>query len=397
MKPIYLDNAATTKVDPKVFRAISPYFLSKYGNASESHVLGIEARKAVEEARKKIASLLGDDPSTIIFTGSATESINLSHKGLIESIKPKASNKKAHIVTSLVEHKAVIMTCGHLDSTGQTETTFLPVDSSGKIKLRSLEKAIKKETVLVSIMYVNNEVGTIQPVRQIGNLIRKINKKRKVRNLPRIYFHTDATQAIGYLNCDVDYLGVDLLSFSGHKIYAPKGIGVLYARDSSLLTAQIDGGGQEGGLRSGTENMPYIVGVAKAIDLIDKTKKSELLLTKKLRDRLINGLLKIPGVKLTGHPIDRIHHIASFLVKGVEGEEVVLMLSSLGIMASSGSACTSNTRLPSRVLTAMGIAAEDSRGSIRFSLGRYTKKEDVEYVIEKMPEVITKLRKMGPR
>jgi len=397
MKQIYLDNAATTRVDSKVFRAISPYFLSKYGNASEYHVLGMEARKAIETARKRIASFLGDDPSTIFFTGSATESINLSHKGLIETIKTKSSKKKVHIITSLVEHRAVIMTCGHLDSMEQAETTFLPVDSFGKVKLKSLEKTIKNKTVLVSIMYVNNEVGTIQPVREIGNLIRKINQKRKIKNLPRIYFHTDATQAIGYLNCDIDYLGVDFLSFTGHKIYAPKGVGVLYARNSSLLIPQIDGGNQEGGLRSGTENVPYIVGIAKAIDLIDKTKKSELLLTKKLRDRLINSLLKIPGVKLTGHPIDRIHHIASFIVKDVDGEAVVLMLSDLGIMISSGSACASNTLSPSRVLTAMGIVAEDSHGSIRLSLGRNTKKEDIEYVIKKLPEVITKLRKTTPR
>ncbi len=397
MRQIYLDNAATTKVDSKVFRAISPYFLSKYGNASEYHGLGIEARKAIEKARKRIASFLGDFPSTIIFTGSATESINLSHKGLVEAAMRKTSKKKVHIITSLVEHKAVIMTCGHLDSMGYAETTFLPVDSFGKVKLKSLEKAIKDETLLISIMYVNNEVGTIQPIREIGKLIQKINRKRKKKNMPRIYFHTDATQAIGYLNCDVDYLGVDFLSFTGHKIYAPKGVGVLYARDSSLLIPQIDGGNQEGGLRSGTENVPYVVGIAKAIDLIDKTKKAELLLTKKLKDRLINKLLKIPGVKLTGHPIDRAHHIASFIIKGVEGEAVVLRLSNLGIMASSGSACTSNTLTPSRVLTAMGISAEDSHGSVRFSLGRNTKKEDVEYAAKKLPEVIEELRKMAPK
>lgn len=393
MRQVYLDNAATTKVDSKVFRAISPYFLSKYGNASVNHGLGKEAKKAIEKARKGIASFLGDFPSTIIFTGSATESINLSHKGLVEAVIRKSSKKKAHIITSLVEHKAVIMTCGHLDSMGYTETTFLPVDSFGKVKLKSLEEAIKDETLLISIMYVNNEVGTIQPIREIGKLIQKINRKRKKKNMPQIYFHTDATQAIGYLNCDVDYLGVDFLSFTGHKIYAPKGVGVLYTRDSSLLIPQIDGGNQEGGLRSGTENVPYVVGIAKAIDLIDKTQNSKLLFTKKLRDRLINRLLKIPGVKLTGHPIDRIHHIASFIIKGVEGEAVVLMLSDLGIMVSLGSACTSNTAAPSRVLTAMGISTEDSYGSVRFSLGRNTKKEDVEYVIKKLPEVIAKLRK----
>ena len=304
----------------------------------------------------------------------------------------KPSKNKAHIITSVVEHKAVIMTCGHLDSLGYAETTFLPVDVFGKVKLKDLENAIKDGTLLISIMYVNNEVGTIQPIREIGKLIQKINRKRKKKNLSRIYFHTDATQAIGYLNCDVDYLGVDFLSFTGHKIYAPKGVGVLYARDSSALIPQMDGGNQEGGLRSGTENVPYIVGIAKAIDLIDKTQNSELLFTKKLRDRLINRLLKIPGIKLTGHSIDRAHHIASFIIKDVEGEAVVLMLSDLGIMTSSGSACTGKTTSPSRVLTAMGISAEESYGSVRFSLGRNTKKEDIEYVIKKLPEVIAKLR-----
>jgi len=397
MKQVYLDNAATTKVDPRVFRAISPYLLNEYGNASENHELGVGARKALDKARKRIASFLGDFPNTIIFTGSATESINLSHKGLVEAVIQKTSKKKVHIITSLVEHKAVIMTCGHLDNMGYAETTFLPVDSFGKVKLKRLEEAVKDETLLVSIMYVNNEVGTIQPIREMGSLIQKINRKRKKMNLPRIYFHTDATQAMGYLNCDVDYLGVDFLSFTGHKIYAPKGVGVLYARDRSLLIPQISGGNQEGGLRSGTENVPYIVGIAKAIDLIDKTQKSELLRTKKLRDKLINKLLKIPGVKLTGHPTDRVHHIASFTIKGVRGDVVVPMLSGLGIMASSGSACTSNTTTPSRVLTAMGISAEDADGSVRFSLSRNTKKEDVEYVIKKLPEVIAELRETTPR
>jgi cysteine desulfurase len=397
MKQIYLDNAATTQVDPQIFRKMSPFFLTKYGNASEPHVLGIEAREAIEDGRARIASFLGDDPSTIIFTGSATESINLSHKGLIESTKLKPLSKKAHIITSRVEHRAVIMTCKHLDTLKQAETTYLPVDSFGKVKLAILEKAIKNETVLVSIMYVNNEVGTIQPIREIGNLIRKLNKKRRTKMLPRIYFHTDATQAIGYLNCDVGYLGVDFLSFTGHKISAPKGIGVLYAKDPGVLVPQIDGGDQEAGLRSGTENVPYIVGIAKAIDLIDKTTKAELFLVKQLRDKLINGLLKIPDVKLTGHPIDRIHHIASFVAKDVDGDAVVRMLSDLGIIISSGSACTSNTRVPSRVLMAMGIEAEDTVGAIRFSLCKNTIKKDIDYVLKTFPEVIFKQRKTTPK
>lgn len=392
MKPIYLDNAATTKVDRKVYQAMSPYFLNKYGNPSAQHKLGHEARKAIESAREKIASFLGADTDTIFFTGSATESINLCHKGLIENIKNKFPNKKLHTVTTKIEHKAVIMACKHLDRVHGTESTYLPIDSYGKVELEDIENAIRNETVLVSIMYVNNEVGTTQPIHEIGNLIKKINRKRMDKDLPRVYFHTDATQAAGYLDCDVNYLGVDFLSFSGHKIHAPKGVGVLYASDKNLLIPQMDGGGQENDLRSGTENVPSIVGIAEAVNIIDKTKKSELIQIKNLRDRIIGGLTKISGVRLTGHPEDRIHHIASFIIENVEGKKLVHELSDLGIMISTGSACSSGENHQPRVIKAMGISSDNSHGYVRFSLSRHTKKEEVDFAIKKTLETIEKLR-----
>ena len=394
MKKIYLDNAATTKVDSRVFMAMKPYFLDKYGNASEFHILGREAKMAVEEARSKIASFLGADPSEIVFTGSATESINLSHKGLVEALRQVDDKRqKLHIITSQIEHKAVLETCGHLEKLGLAKISYLPVDRYGVVDVKEVKKAIRPETVLISLMYVNNEVGTIEPIKEVGLLVKKLNKSGH----ERIYFHTDATQAIQYLDCNVDRLGVDFLSLTGHKIYAPKGMGVLFVRDGTPLVRQLDGGGQESGLRASTENTPYIVGIAKAIDLIAKAAKSETVRINKLRDKLISEVLKIPGVKLTGHTSNRAPHIASFIVDGAEGEAMVLALSDLGICVSSGSACTASDLSPSHVLTAMGIPPEKSHGSIRFSLGRDSKNEDIDLVIDKLPKVIKRLRKMAPK
>lgn len=389
MRLVYLDNAATTSTDPEVFKAMKPFFLKKYGNVSEFHRLGREAKKAVEVSRQKLASFLGAEANEIIFTGSATESINLSHKGLIEALQGEfKGKKKPHIITSSIEHKAVLETCQHLESLAKADVTHLSVDSYGRIDLEALEKEIRPETVLVSIIYVNNEVGTIQSIREIGALVKKNNRK--------IYFHTDATQAIQYLNCNVDFLNVDLLSLTGHKIYAPKGVGALYVREGVPLARQIDGGGQESGLRSGTENVPYIIGLGKAVELIEKSKNNNPKKVQKLREKLIKRVLKIPGVKLTGHPVKRAPHIASFIFEGVEGEAVVLRLSDVGICISSGSACTSSDLNPSHVLTAMGIPPEKSHGSLRFSLGKDTCNEEVDYLIEKLPGIVKDLRKMAP-
>jgi len=412
MKKVYLDNAATTSVDPSVFAAMKPYFSVKYGNASEPHIWGQEARQVVEKSRETIANFLNAKPSEIYFTGCATESINLAHKGLLEAKLREFSNsnpstssgqvfqfskKKPHIITTSIEHKAVLETCNHLEKAGMATVTYLPVDHFGLIDLKQLEKKIRPETVLVSVMYVNNEVGTVEPIEEVGQLIKKINESRIAKKESRIYFHTDATQAMQYFDCDVNKLNVDLLSFTGHKFYAPKGIGALYLRTGTPLVRQIDGGGQEKRLRAGTENVPYIVALAKALELVSskfKVQSSKLI---ESRDFLIKEMLKIKDVELTGHPEKRAPHIASFVVKGVEGEAMLLMLSDKGIAAASGSACTSGVLSPSHVLLAMGIAPEVAHGSMRFSLGKDTTKEDIDYVIKTFPSIVERLRLMAPK
>lgn len=398
MKVIYLDNSATTACDLNVLKAMEPFFAKKFGNPSEPHFLGREALLAVVAARKQVANLLGADYQEIVFTGSATESINLSHKGLIEAIKSKdVTKKKLHLITSQIEHKAVLETCRHLENSGLVEMTYLPVDGFGKVSVKELQQSIREETALVSIMYVNNEVGTIQPLEEIGQLLQRINEQKTKNHKSKIYFHSDITQAVQYLDCDVNKLGVDFLSFTGHKIYAPKGIGALYIKRSTPIIRQMDGGRQELGFRAGTENVPYIVGLGKAAELIGELQEKEDKRLKKLQKRLISRVLKIPGVKLTGHPSERAPHIASFLVDGAEGESIVLLLSDKGIIASTGSACNSNELKPSHVLSAMKIRPEDSHGSIRFSLGRESTSEDINYVVKVLPGVIKKLREMAPK
>lgn len=388
MRIIYLDNAATTRVDPKVFRVMKPFFFKKYGNASEFHILGREARAAIEKARARVAKFLKATPSEVIFTSCATESINLSHKGLVEELSTSfKKDEKPQVITCSIEHKAVLEVCRHLEENGLADVNYLKVDKFGQIRIEDLKRAITSQTVLISIGYVNNEVGTIQPIEEIGRLIKGINKNRK----RKIYFHTDATQAIKYLNVSVLDLCVDFLSFTGHKINAPKGIGVLYKRTGVEIVRQTDGGGQEGRLRAGTENVPYIVGIGKAIELIKPDKKVGVLC-----HRLIQDVLKIKGVKLTGHPTQRVPHIASFIVDGVEGEAMVLALSDLGVIASSGSACTSGDLRPSHVLAAMGIPPEKSHGSLRLSLDKNTTLKDIDFITENLPEVVKKLRLMSP-
>lgn len=391
-KIVYFDNAATTKTDPRIFRTMRPYFLKEYGNASEPHFLGQTARKAIEESRGKVAEVLNAADEDIVFTGSATESINLAVKGLVESIGMDLKEGKPHIITCSVEHKAVLETCKHLEMSGLADVTYVSVDRWGMVSIKEILRAIKSRTVLISIMYVNNEVGTIQPIIEIGQLVKKINSGKK-----KVFFHSDATQAVSYLKLDVDSLGVDLLSFTGHKIYAPKGVGVLYLRKGTPLRRQIDGGQQEFGLRAGTENVPYIVALSEAVKL---TSENQVFVTKRVReltDRLINGLTNIKGLSLTGHPTQRAPHIASFVVNGVEGEAMVLLLSNQGIITSTGSACASGDLRPSHVLLGMGIKQEFAHGSIRFSLGKDNTAQEVDYVIETFSKVITQLREMAPK
>lgn len=395
MKTVYLDNAATTATDSEVLAAIEPYFDKKYGNPSEPHILGREAKIAIENARNNVAFFLKAKAEEIVFTGSATESVNLSHKGLVESLMENFNGKKKpHVITSSIEHKAVLETCRHLEGSGRVSVTYLPVDKFGRVDVNEIKETIRPETILISIMYVNNEVGTIEPIQKIGSIIKKVNG---IRRNNRIYFHTDATQALQCLNCEVDSLGVDFLSFTGHKIYAPKGVGALYIREGTPIIRELDGGNQESGLRAGTENVPYIVGLGKAIEIIKKSKTFSSEKTTKLRDELTKRVLAIPGVKLTGHPTERVSHIASFVIEGVEGEAMVLLLSDLGIIASSGSACTSADLTASHVLTAIGISPEISHGSLRFSLGKNTTEQEIDYVINKLPIVVNRLRQMSPR
>ncbi len=391
MKKIYFDYAATTPVDKEVLKAMLPFFSKTYGNPSEVHFLGQEAKRNIDQSRKIIADFLKAEPEEVIFTSGATESINLAHKGLVEALSCQG---KPHLIVSAVEHKAVLATCQHLEKLGLATITYLPVDKFGMIDLRELEKEIRSETVLVSVMYVNNEVGTIQPIKEIGRLLKRINQKRK----KKVFFHTDATQAISYLDCQVDQLGVDLLSFTGHKIYAPKGVGVLYVRKGTRLARQQDGGGQEFNLRSGTENVPYIVALGKAVALLSTQKfKLKTQKLKKLTQKLIVGVLQIPGIKLTGHPTLRVPHIASFVIKNSESESMLLLLSDKGIAAAAVSACNSASLQPSHVLKAMRIPEDLLNNSLRFSLGKDSQEEEVDEVLKSLKEVINYLRELAPK
>jgi cysteine desulfurase len=390
---IYLDNAATTAVSKEVFSAMKPFFLKIYANPSQAHQMGAQARTAFEKARGDIAIFLNCNPREVIFTGSSTESINLAHKGLVEK-QTQTTNKKPHIITSQIEHKATIESCKHLEKLNLASVTYLPVNKYGMLKMEDIKKAITKNTILISLIYVNNEVGTIQPIEQIGKLIEKANLDRKHKQ--HIYFHVDATQAIQYLNCKVNDLKADLLSFSGHKIHAPKGIGALYIRKNTPIARQTDGGGQEFGLRAGTENVPYAVGLGEAIKQVSNSKSLKINKLKKLQNKLIKGVLKNQGVSLTGHPTNRVPHIASFIIKKVEGEALVLYLSQYGIQAASGSACTSEVLQPSHVLTAMGVSAEHSHGSLRLSTSKDTTSQEIKTLINVLPKVISNLRTMAP-
>jgi len=382
-KLVYLDYAATTPVYPEVVRAMLPYFSDKFGNPSSIHRWGQEARVAVDKAREKIAGLLGCEPREIIFTGTTTTSDNLAIQGVVRALKDRGN----HIITSAIEHHAVLDVVKALEKEG-ARTTFLPVDEHGLIDLESLKKAINEETILVSVMYANNEVGTTQPIKEIAAII-----KQKSKNLgTQTYFHTDATAAVGWLDINVNDLRVDLMSLGAHKFGGPKGIGLLYLRAGTPLKPMTFGGHHEFNLWPGTEAVPLIVGMAKAMELTNLKAKSLKVKVKSLRDRLIKGVLKIPGTRLVSHPEKCLADIASFIVQGVEGEAMLLLLSEKGIAASSGSACTSGKLKPSHVLLAMGIPPEKAHGSIRFSLGLETTEEEIDYVLKVFPGIVKRLR-----
>lgn len=415
MKHIYLDHSATTPVDKRVLKEMLPYFEKNFGNASSIHTPGQIAMAGVDKARERVASFLNCKTSEVIFTSGATESNNLVIKGLIGYLMDRGL-KNPHIITSSIEHDAVLAPCKELEKKG-VEVTYLPVKSNGVVDLEKLKDTIKDNTVLVSIMYVNNEVGSVQPVREIGKIIKKINDKKlndwkkiggkKNGEAPQmIYFHTDATQAPSFFNCDVEWNYVDMLSMSGHKIYGPKGVGALYLKSGIKLKPIQLGGHQEKNIRSGTLNVPGIVGLGKAVSLVNKKdiKNStcvnwlgENKKIAKLRDVLVDGLEKnIPNIVLNTDRENSTPNHAHFSFVGAEGESILISLDLAGIAVSTGSACASGSLEPSHVLLAMGIKKEIAHHSIRFTLGKNTTIEEIKKTIKILPPIIEKLRKMSP-
>lgn len=383
-RTVYLDHAATTPVDPAVVEAMLPYWTEFYGNASSLHHKGREASDALEEARQTVAGLLGCKEREVVFTGCGTESDNLALRGVAFA---QAERGKKHLITSSIEHHAVSHTVEQLAGKFGFEATFLPVDKYGLVDPDDVKRAIRDDTALVSIMYANNEVGTIEPIAEIG----------KVTRAKGVPFHTDAVQAGGSLDLNVDRLGVDLLSLSAHKFYGPKGVGVLYVRRRTPLMTMQTGGAHENRRRAGTENVPYIVGAATALQMAQAGAAAENARLTTLRDRLIKGILEgVPGSALTGHPTQRLANSASFVFRFIEGEGILLNLDMLGVCASSGSACTSASLEPSHVLLAMGLPVEVAHGSLRLSLGKSNTEQDVDYVIEHLPRIVQRLREMSP-
>jgi cysteine desulfurase len=383
-RTIYMDHAATTPVDSKVVEAMLPYFTERYGNASSLHHKGREASDAMEQSRETVAEILGCKPREVIFTSCGTESDNLALRGVAFA---QAEQGKRHLITTSIEHHAISHTMEQLEKRFGFEVTYLPVDEYGLVDPDAVRRAIRDDTALVSIMYANNEVGTIEPISEIAQVT-------QAKGVP---FHTDAVQAGGTLDLDVDRLGVDLMSLSAHKFYGPKGVGVLYARRKVRFWPMQTGGAHERNRRAGTENVPYIVALATALKMAHQHAESENHRLVGLRDRLIQGVLeRIPEAYLTGHPTQRLPNSASFVFKYIEGEGILLNLDMLGICASSGSACTSASLEPSHVLTSMGIPVELAHGSLRLSLGKSNTPEDIEYVLEYLPSVVQKLREMSP-
>jgi cysteine desulfurase len=396
MKKIYFDHSATTPVDAKVLGAMLPYLKNDFGNASSLHSFGQKARAGVETAREQVAKFLACQSKEIIFTSGATESNNLAILGLVRRARALYPKRKIHVITSAIEHPAVLEVCRELKKE-EVEVTYLPVSRAGLVRAADVQKAIRSETILVSVMYVNNEVGTIQPIGEIGKIIQEVNVGREKQN--KIYFHTDAVQAANFCDCRVDFLGVDLLSLSAHKIYGPKGVGVLFARSGTPLLPIIFGGHQEQGMRSGTENVAGIVGLGKAVELLNKKSeiKNQNLRIKKLRDKLIKGILqKIPDAILTGDLEHRVAGNASFCFKNVEGESILLMLDMEGIAVSTGSACSSGSLEPSHVLSAMGVSPIVSHGSVRVTLGKNNTEEEINHFLKVFPGIVARLRKMSP-
>jgi len=382
MKRIYLDYAATCPTDPEVIQAMEPYFFDKFGNPSSIHTEGQVAKKALEDAREKIASFLGAKPEEIIFTSGGTESNNFAIQGVAYAQEKKGN----HIVTTTIEHHAVSEPCKFLEKKG-FKVTYVGVDKYGLVSPSDIKKAITDKTILVSVMHANNEIGTIEPIAEIGKIVREKG----------VYFHTDAVQTTGHVPINVDSLNVDLLSLSAHKFYGPKGVGALYLRKGTRIERFLHGGDQEKGRRASTHNTPGIIGLGKAIELCQEKMESELKFQIGMRDKAIKELKnRISEVYLNGHPSLRLPNNINLSVKYIEGESILLNLDMLGIAASTGSACTSTSLEPSHVLLAIGLSHEIAHGSLRFTLGRWTQEADIDYLLERFPQVVDKLRSMSP-
>ena len=379
---IYMDNAATTPVRDEVFDAILPYFKEYYGNASSVYSIAKESKKALEKAREQVAKGIGAKTEEIYFTAGGSESDNMALRGVAEALKTKGN----HIITTKIEHHAILHTCEYLEKNGY-EVTYLPVDEFGKIRLEELESSIRPETILISVMFANNEIGTIQPIGEIGKIAEKHG----------ILFHTDAVQAVGHVPIHVEEMKIDLLSMSGHKLGGPKGIGAIYIRKGVTVQPLIFGGAQEKKKRAGTENIAGIVGLGKAVELATAEMSVETKRLLHLRDQLISGILeKVPYSRLNGHPTDRLPGNCNISFSYIEGESMLLLLDAIGVAASSGSACTSGSLDPSHVLMAIGLPHEVAHGSLRLTLDRGNTEEDVNFVLKKVPEIVQKLRDMSP-
>lgn len=382
MKKIYLDYAATTPTDREVLEEMLPYFSETYGNPSSFHSFGQLARRGIEHARRTVALMIGADPEEVVFTSGGTESNNHAIKGIAYKNRKKGN----HIITSSIEHHAVINPCKFLEKQG-FRVTYLPVDRSGLMDPEDVRSSITRETILISIMHGNNEIGTIEPIEEIGEIARERD----------IYFHTDAVQTFGHLPINVNQLPIDLLSASAHKLYGPKGVGFIYIRKGTKVTSFMHGGGQENGRRASTCNTPGIVGLGKATEIAWKVMEEEGIKLTRLRDKLIKGILEsIEDTQLNGHPIMRLPNNINVTVKYIEGESMLLSLDIAGIACSTGSACSSTSLEPSHVLLAIGQDYEIAHGSLRFTLGRYTEEEDIDYVLEVLPRIVARLRSISP-
>lgn len=382
MRKVYLDNAATTALSPRVLEAMLPYFTQYYGNPSSVHAFGREAKQGLDKARDQVAKALHCEPSEVIFTGCGTESDNTVLLGVAQ----RYGDKGKHIITTNVEHHAILHTCEYLEKQGYS-VTYLPVDQDGLVTAEQVAAAIRPDTILVSIMFANNEVGTIMPIQEIGAVCKEKG----------VLFHTDAVQAVGHIPVDVQAMHIDMLSLSAHKFHGPKGVGALYCRKGIRLPSYIMGGAQERGRRAGTENVAGIVGLGAAIQLATEQLEENRAKMTALRDRLMTGIqTRISEVKLNGHPTNRLPNNVNFSFKYIEGESILLMLDMNGIAASSGSACTSGSLDPSHVLLALGLPHEIAHGSVRLTLGDETTEEDIDYTIDVLEKTVARLRAMSP-